>query len=106
MRAIRILIHGALVLAVGSCQRGRDIAGVGDSTFVQTMAALHRIEVDPTLDSAGKAAARRAVLQDRGLSPEQLERAARALADDPARAATIWSRIDSTARQPAAPPPE
>lgn len=67
---------------------------MSDSTFVATMAELRRVQSDPTLDSARRADARRAVLQGRGLTAEALERAARALADDPERAALVLQAID------------
>ncbi|MBC7789008.1 MAG: hypothetical protein H7Z74_03595 [Anaerolineae bacterium] len=66
-----------------------------ESTFVDAMAKLRAIEGDSTLDSAGKVTARRATLQEQGLSSLQLESAARSLADDPAHALVIWGRIDS-----------
>ena len=99
------MLHVALGAAVCGCGRARDIAGVDDSTFVQTMARLKAIDENAALDSAARAAARRAALQERGLAPADLERAARALAEDPARAVKIWSRIDTAVqrltRQPA-----
>ena len=93
--------HAALVLASSGC--GRGISDVDDSTFVAVMARLHAIERDALLDSAGKVEARRGALQERGLSPEQLERAARALADDPDRAIRVWNRIDSATQKLAGP---
>src|SRR5919204_2349114 len=89
----------ALTLCAPGCRRAAARSGVSDSTFVATMAALQMIDTDDTKDSAAKAAARQRVLQERGLSPAQLERAARAYAGNPERATRIWSRIDSTAQQ-------
>lgn len=94
-----VLLHVAVGAAVCGCGRARDIAGVDDSTFVQTMAKLQAIEANPALDSAARAAARRRALQERGLAPADLERAARALADDPVRAAKVWSRIDTAVQR-------
>src|SRR5215207_4524421 len=85
--------HVALILALGAsgCQ-GRDIvAGIDDSTFVRTMTALRRIQVDSTIaDSAARAAARAAALKRHGVTAEQFERAAQALADDPERAQALF----------------
>lgn len=69
------------------------MSGVTDSTFVATMTALNRIDVDEALDSARRVSARDSVLQSRDLTAAQLEAAARALADDPDRAYTVWQRI-------------
>ena len=99
-----------LVMALAACNRGESSAGMSDSTFVATMAELQKIQEDPTLDSAAQAAARTRVLQSRGLTPEELERAARALAEDPAHAADVVQAIDrqargdTTARRPKARP--
>ena len=69
------------------------MAGVTDSSFVATMTALTRINQDGSLDSASRAAARDSVLQARDLTPDDLERAARALEDDPERAMALWLEI-------------
>jgi hypothetical protein len=97
----RVILGSAVALAaaVSGCPRGNDIAGVSDTTFVNAMAELHAIEQDATLDSAKKSYARRTALQERGLTPELLERSARALGDDPERAYRIWTAIDSVLQQ-------
>lgn len=62
------------------------------------MAELRRIEQDITMDSAARTTARRNTLQERDLTPEQLEAAARSLAEaDPDHALALWQRIDSLA---------
>jgi hypothetical protein len=66
---------------------------VTDSTFVATMTALTRINADSSLDSARRAVARDSLLQSRDLTAATLERAARALANDPDRALALWQRI-------------
>jgi hypothetical protein len=66
---------------------------VDDSTFVATVARLHAIERKYELSSAARDSLRRAVLQEQGLSPDDLERQARHYADDPARASAIWGAI-------------
>ena len=69
------------------------MAGVTDSTFVATMTALTRINADSSLDSARRAVVRDSLLQSRDLTAATLERAARALANDPDRALALWQRI-------------
>ena len=73
--------------------------GVRDSTFVATMSDLRRAEATAS-DSAGMAAGRRRILQQRGLTPAQLEAAARKLGDDPDRALAVWQAIERRAVQP------
>ena len=91
---IRTLALHALVLSgMLACRQGEIVAGVSDSAFVATMTALTRINQEGAGDSATRAAARDSVLQSRGLTREDLERAARALEDDPERAAALWIRI-------------
>ena len=80
-----------------ACDRSTDLAGVSEAQFASTMADLRRIERNATLDSAAKTMARRDVLQERDLTPEALEAAARALARDVTRSTEVWSRIDSLA---------
>ena len=91
--AHRLLLACVVCLAlVGGCRaRGR---GVSDSTFVATMAELRQVDENRSLDSAAKAAARKRVLQGRGLSAEAVERRARELVRDPDKAGAIWQAID------------
>lgn len=70
--------------------------GVSDSAFVATMAELRRAE-GSTPDTVALAAARRRILQQRGLTVEQMDRAARALANDPKRASDLFAEIDKRA---------
>src|SRR5690348_10505013 len=93
-RSSHVIAYATLVVAMAAgCRRGELVAGVNDSTFVATMAEL-RATQQRGLDSAELARARQGVLQRRGLTLEQLERAANALADDPERAANVWHAID------------
>ncbi len=90
-----MLVHGlALLVGVTGCGQGGALAGMSDSSFVAAMTELQQVQRDPALDSAGRAAARISVLQRRGLTPSEVERAARALADEPSRASEIWRAID------------
>lgn len=68
---------------------------VSDSSFVATMADLRRI--DQGADSATKATTRRRILQQRGLTVEQMDEAAKALAKDPKRLSAIFEAIDKRA---------
>jgi hypothetical protein len=82
-----------LALGAVGCQ-GRDIvAGVGDSTFVRTMADLRRLQNDSTLGDSARALARAATLTRHGVTAAQLERAARALAADPPRAQALFQAV-------------
>lgn len=74
--------------------------GVSDSAFVATMADLRRIGAVGS-DSAATNTTRRRVLQQRGLTVQQLDRAARALAADPERATAIFEAIQRRAIAPA-----
>ena len=76
------------------CTRGEIVSGVSDSVYVTAMTELRMVQTNATLDSVGRAAARRTVLQRRGLTVEQLERAAAALADDPERASRVFATIE------------
>ena len=88
----------ALVVTLSACEGGQRLAGVSDSTFVRTMAELRAVHGKAWPDSAAKASALDSILQSRGLTPEQLERAARSLAGDPERAVEIWREIDRHVR--------
>lgn len=98
----------ALILALGAsgCQGGDIIPGVGDSTFVRTMADLRRVQADSTLGDSVRADARRTALRRHGVSAEQLERAARALADDPSRAQALFQAVTRATDSAAARAPE
>src|SRR5690349_10220473 len=82
-----------LVCSFAACSRGVIADGVSDSAFVGAMAELQRIESTPGLDSTQRDAARRKALQGRGLTQAQLEHAAAALADDPARAKRLFEAV-------------
>ena len=83
-----VFLAGAIV----GCARRDIVPGVSDSAFVATMADLRRLDATAS-DSAARAAARRNILRQRGLTVEQLDRAGRALANDPKRAADLFDAI-------------
>ncbi len=87
------VVHALVLSVLVGCKQGEIVSGVTDSTFVETIVALRLINIDPALDRARRAAARDSLLQSRDLTAETLEAAARALADDPDRAFTLWQRI-------------
>jgi hypothetical protein len=92
------LSHVILILACAmvGCARGDIVPGVSDSAFVATMADLRRVQ-GSTADTVALAAMRRRILQQRGLTVEQLDRAGRALANDPQRATDLFDAIDKRA---------
>ena len=102
----QLCVHGlALTMTLAACEGGESLAGVSDSTFVQTMAELRIVHGRAEIDSAARAAALDSILQRRGLTPEQLEQAARALAEDPERALELWRAIDRLVRGDTLPEP-
>ena len=92
------LSHVILILAcaIVGCARGDIVPGVSDSAFVAAMAELRRAQ-GSTTDTVALAAMRQRILQQRGLTVEQLDRAGRALANDPQRAADLFDAIDKRA---------
>ena len=88
-------VHRGVLVAVAAlaCGSGEIVDGVTDSTFVAALADLQRIRADPTLDSAARDDARDSVLQGRGLTVEEMDRAAIALADDPRRARELLQAV-------------
>lgn len=97
MRLVRLISPLLMLAAVAACDRSSGLPGMSEEEFVHTMAELRRIERDVTLDSAARTTARRNTLQERDLTPEALESAARALAESPDHALVVWERIDSLA---------
>ena len=93
----------ALALA-GACRSETIVEGVSDSTFVATLAALRRVQNEAGLDSVGRTALRDSILQSRGLTAAALERAARMLAEHPARAQRIWLAVERQTRDGAVAP--
>ena len=94
---VRHIVLLGLVSALASCRDSTLATGVSDSTFVAVMAELKRAHDAPGLDSAGRDARRRAILQGRGLTPAQLESAAVQLAKNPTRAQAVWQAIQRRA---------
>ena len=95
---VRHLVVLVLVCAAAvACGPAGPSSPVSDSTFVAVLADLKRVHEAPGLDSAQRAARRDSILQGRGLTPAQLDAAARALAQNPARAQTVWQAVERRA---------
>ena len=102
MKALLVRIHvvsfSIMVLAAfAACGRSRDLNGVSETEFVAVMAALKQVRDRPGLDSVRRAASRDSILQKEGLTPAQLEGAAMQLAQNPARAQTVWQAVEQRA---------
>jgi hypothetical protein len=83
----------ALGVALAACTRTDGRAVMDDSTFVAAMARLHVIDRKYELTDAARDSLRRTVLQEQGLTADELERQARHYAANPARASAIWTEI-------------
>ena len=89
-----MFIHGLLAFTfAGGCRSAEIVEGLSDSTYVATIAALRRVQ-QASPDSVRRTRLRDSILQSRGLTAGELERAARVLADDPARAQRLWQAIE------------
>jgi len=87
-----------MVLAgLTACRRSRDLNGVSETKFVAVMAALKQVRDKPGLDSSRRAKSRDSILQKEGLTPAQLQGAAIQLAQNPARAQTVWEAVERRA---------
>jgi hypothetical protein len=89
-----VVRHCVLGAAIAACARTDGRAVMDDSTFVSAMAQLHAIDRKYELSDAARDSLRRGVLQEQGLTPDDLERQARHYAADPARASAIWTAIN------------
>jgi len=103
-----VVRHSLLIVLVclgsaAGCGRSQLATGVSDSAFVAVMADLKRVQEAPGMDSAQRAARRDSILQSRGLTPAQLEAAAKQLAQNPGRAQTVWQAVQQRAADPAPP---
>src|SRR5919204_2789636 len=94
MRRVETLAVTAAFVAALGCSRPTTQPEVSDSTFVTVMSELRRIETDTSMDSTMRDSMRKVTLRRRRLTPETLERAARALAGDPERAVAVWRSIE------------
>jgi hypothetical protein len=95
--AHRVSFFLVVFASVAACQRSGLSNGVSDAKFVAVMAELKRVRDVPGLDSGRRAFKRDSILQSQGLTPAQLEAAARRLAQNPARAQTVWQAVERRA---------
>ena len=93
-RASRTVACAALLAAIGCSLPDSAGAGVSDTTFVRTMVALRKLELDRTVDSTALDSARRVVLRRNRVTVGELEAKARALAGDAQHASNVWRAID------------
>jgi hypothetical protein len=89
-----------IAAAALACTQKEIVPGVTDSTFVNAMVELRRLPLGGGLDPTARRITRDAILQRYGLDSAKLESAAKALADDPDRAAAIWQAIERAATIP------
>ena len=93
------LVPAVLVVlsSLGGCRESRDLSGIPETRFVAVMADLKRVHDANGVDSARRAFQRDSILQSRGLTAARLREAAEELAENPARAQTIWQAIQRRA---------
>lgn len=91
-----ILSAAALALLVAAGCRSRDLVrGVPDSTFVATIADLRRVPQLAPADSGRRQALRDSIMRAHRVTQDQLDAAARILAERPSRAKSVWDAIDA-----------
>jgi hypothetical protein len=95
--AHRVSFFLVVLASVAACQRSSLSGAVSDTKFVAVMAELKRVRDAPGLDSGRRAYKRDSILQSQGLTAAQLEAAARRLAQNPARAQTVWQAVEQRA---------
>ncbi len=89
---LRILAVGAALLVVPACERYADPARrtISPERFIEVYVALRQIDdAEPTA-----AEQRRAVLEEHGVTEEEMRRFVEARADRPRELAEIWERIE------------
>jgi hypothetical protein len=92
------------IVAAGCRRADAESLGMPDTTFVNTLNELRRVETDTSLDVTMRDSSRRMILRRHKVTSKQLEQGARVLAQSPARASDLWRQIESVAR-PASPKP-
>jgi hypothetical protein len=92
-RPIAIIALATLVQSAG-CRSDPVFTDMSDSTFVRTMVALRKLPIG-SADTATRARQRDSVLNVFGVTAAQVESTTLRLADDPARAASIWRAIEN-----------
>jgi hypothetical protein len=80
-------------LQFASCGHGVGDSGMSDSTYVAVITELIRNKNVPGLDTVLSAQRRREAMERHGVTPELLERKSVSLAENPARFAEVWGKI-------------
>ena len=101
LRTCLVSLSWVLLASSAACRRSRDLNGLSEARFVAVMAALKQVRDRPGLDSAQRAHGRDSILQKEGLTASRLEGAAKQLAQNPARAQTVWQAIERRANDTA-----
>ena len=98
MLSMRLLLLG-LALLLSGC--GEDSAfGASDERFVQTMVELRRAALEAGTDTAEFMRLRSAVLEDQGVTEEELRAYVRARGGDPDHMAEVWDSVVSRLTEP------
>jgi hypothetical protein len=92
---IAVLCLGAL--SASGCRSADASLGMTDTTYVNTLSELKAVADDPALSDAVRTQRRDAVFRKYNVRAEQLEVAARALANKPDHAMRLWRAIDTRA---------
>lgn len=87
----RMMIVLALVLS--ACRADDEAFGAEDEQFVETMVELRRAAMTAGRDTARFEALRRAILEERGVTEEELRAYVATRADDLNHMATVWDSV-------------
>lgn len=94
--AMRRLLVWTIAASLAGC-RATPNAPLSDSTFVSVMGDLRHLQ--DTLGRLPDSSMRAIVLRRYRVTADQVEATARALGDDPDRAANVWHAIDRRANE-------
>jgi hypothetical protein len=83
----------ALVLVLSACSADDEAFGVADEQFVETMVELRRAALSAGTDTARFEALRRTVLEEQGVTEEELRAYIAARASDLNHMATVWDSV-------------
>lgn len=83
----------ALALVMSACNANDGAFGAEDEQFVETMVELRRAALTAGTDTARFEALRRAVLEEHGVTEEELRAYVAARTDDLDHMATVWDSV-------------
>jgi hypothetical protein len=83
----------ALALVLSACSGDNDAFGAEDEQFVETMVELRRAALSAGTDTARFEALRRAILEEQGVTEDELRAYVAARADDLNHMATVWDSV-------------